>query len=173
MAIWQWDVWIVPRKEVAKRFDVIPDYMELDWFESIEWWNSVSKNDLIGFFSSILPDYYTPWAENTQSWGSDDGDRIQFMVEDGKITDVVIRVDLRYLNINFLHSLVNFADGHDFLFFPLESKRFIEPDLSYLLKEIRKSRKITFLHDPEKFFSDEKYLNSINKENRRRINKDD
>lgn len=173
MAIWQWDVWMVPRKEVEKRFDLIPDYLDLDWFESTQWWNTVSECELVAFFSSVLPIYPMPWAEHTRGWGSDNGNRMMLAVEDGKIADVVIRFDLSDFNINFLNSLVNFAEGNDFLFFSLESQKFIESNLADLLKEIKKSRKIVFLQDPEKFFADKKYLDAINKQNRRKINSED
>ncbi len=172
MAIWQWDVWIVPRKEVVERLSVIPEYMDQDWFETNEWWNTASETELVGFFDSLLPTYDTLWAKNTQSWGSDDGDRVELMTEDGKITDVVIRVDLRDLNINFLASLMIFSAASEYVFYSLESKKFIEPDLSELLNEIRNSRKMVFIRDPEKFFEDKNYLEKINIENRRKLDND-
>lgn len=169
MAIWQWDVWIVPRQEIIKHLSVIPQYMDLDWFESINWWSAVSKSELVSFFNSILPHYSTTWATHTQSWGSDNGDRIELEVENDKVIDVVIRVDLRHLNINLLNSLVTFSEKNNFLFFSLEFKKFSEPILQELLKEIKNSRKMVFLKEPEKFFNDNKYLDKINKENRRKL----
>ena len=88
MAIWQWDLWIVPRKEVERQFPIVPQYMDLDWFESIEWWNDVSENGLKSFFDKVLPNYHAPWAKDTQSWGSDDGDRVEVTIENGKITGI-------------------------------------------------------------------------------------
>lgn len=170
MALWQWDVWIVPRKEVIRIHSVMPEYMDQDWFESEDWWRLVSESELATFFNSVLPDYSTPWAKNTRSWGSDNGDRIELMVENGKITDVLIRVDLRNLNLDFLNSLVSFSKLHNFVFYSLESNRFIEPNLKELLGSIEKSRKIVFLKDPQKFFSDKKYLDAVDKENRRKLN---
>jgi hypothetical protein len=173
MAIWQWDVWIIPKTEVLKLFSTIPEFMDLDWFESVEWWNNVSKIKLKTTFESLLPNYDTPWAKNTQSWGSDEGDRIELRIEDEKIIDVVIRVDLRELNVNFLHSLVKFSEFNDFLFYSFESNKFIEPDSQKLLGEIKKSRKITFLQNPENFFEDKTYLDKINKENLGKLEKED
>ena len=172
MAVWQWDVWIVPKQEVAEHFSSVPQYMQIDWFESINWWNFVSKSKLIDFFNNVLPNYYTPWAKDTQSWGSDDGDRAELMIENDVITDVVIRVDLRNLNVDFLQSLINFCEKSEFLFFSLESGRFIEPDFDKLISEIKSSRKMIFVQDPKRFFEDKNYLNKINKENLRKIDEE-
>ena len=85
MAIWQFDIWLVPRGEVLKHTTVIPDYMDLDWFESIVWWDDVSREELIEFFNGLLAEYATPWAKDTRSWGSNDGDRIELETSDGRI----------------------------------------------------------------------------------------
>lgn len=171
MALWQWDVWIVPKKKVAELFDV-PKSMDLELFESTDWWTSVSKQELETFFDKSLRRYDTPWATDTKSWGSDDGDRIELMAEDATVRDVVIRIDLRDLNLELLSSLVLFARSKDFLFYSLETGKFIEPSLSDLIDEIGQSRKMKFVQDPKAFFEDETYLARIHEENLRRIEED-
>jgi len=145
--------------------------MDQDWFESVSWWKNVSVEDLSTYFTKILPEYHTPWAKNTRSWGTDDGNRIELIVEDGKAVDVSIRIDLRDIDLNLLYSLARFAASRDFLFYVLESSRFVEPNLESLLEEIKKSRKILFLESPEKFFDETKYLDKINNENRKLFDK--
>jgi hypothetical protein len=169
MAIWQWDVWIVPRDEVEKLIPVIPRHINLDWFESINWWKSVSEKEMVSFFDNILPVWDTPWAEFSQSWGSDNGDRITLAVEDGVVADIVIRLDLRNLNMNLINSLIKFCEKNKFMFFPLESKRFIEPNMQDLLNEIRNSKKMVFIEKPEKFFEDKDYLDGVNEENLKKL----
>jgi hypothetical protein len=171
MAIWQWDVWIVPRKELIKNFPVIPKYLELDWFESTEWWSAVNEDMLESFFDSLLPRYDTPWAEHSQSWGNTDEDRLTLMIENGKITDVEIRIDLRKLNMRLLDSLIDFCKNNDFLFFTLDTNKFIEPDLRELLENINSSRKMSFVKDPKVFFEEKNYLDKLNKEARRKYEK--
>ncbi len=172
MAIWQWDIWIIPRAEVLRHLRIIPTYIDQDWVESIEWWTTVAELELVLFFESLLPSYNTPWAKNTRSWGTDDGDRIELRVDEGMITEVAIRIDLRDLNLDFLSSIVDFSIGSDFLFYSLETNKLIEPDVGRLVDEIRKSRKALFLRDPDRFFDDSAYLDKIDKENRRKLNED-
>jgi hypothetical protein len=58
------------------------------------------------------------------------------------------------------------------LFYSFEFNQFIDPEFQKLLNEIRKSRKITYLTAPEKFFQDKTYLDKLNKENLRKLKKD-
>lgn len=171
MALWQWDVWLVPKKKAAELFEV-PKYMDLELFESTDWWSSVSKQELETFFDKSLCRYDTPWAKDTKSWGSDAGDRIELRVVDERVQDVVIRIDLRNLNLELLSSLVLFAQSKAFLFYALETEKFIEPSLSELIEDIRQSRKMKFVRDPKAFFKDETYLARIHEENLRRIEED-
>jgi hypothetical protein len=173
MAVWQWDVWLVPKEEITKHFQIIPQYMDLDWFESIDWWNAVSEKQMAAFFEGVLPDYFTPWAKNTRSWGSDLGDRVELTVHEGKITDMVIRIDLRNLNTDFLMSLLDLAEKKHFLFFSLESRKFIEPTAPKLFQEINNSRKMLFIKNPDEFFEDKTRFDKITKENLRKINEND
>lgn len=169
MAIWQWDVWIVPAETVSDLFETRPTYMDLEWFESVDWWKATPPAAVKKFFDSLLPHYHAPWAKNTDSWGSDDGDRVELTSENGRISGVFIRIDLRDLDAKFLASLVQFAAANDYLFYTLESSKFIAPDLSNLVNQIFESRKMSFLNDPEAFFlNNKKYFEAINKENLRR-----
>jgi hypothetical protein len=169
MALWQWDIWLVPRRTVFEQLSVVPSHMDLDWFESVDWWAGASEGDLISFSNSVLPVQDTPWAaKDTRRWGTDDGDEIMLVGDKGLLKNISIRIDLRSLNADFLSALTNFAKRNDFLFYSLESRKFIEPDLSELFGEIKKSRKVGFLQDPISFFQDKKYLEKIDKENRQK-----
>jgi hypothetical protein len=165
MAIWQWDLTLVPRYEVTQLFSSIPQYMDFDWFETIEWWKSISSDKMTGFFDGILPTYFTPWAKDTLSWGSDDGNRIQMSVELGNVKHLFIRIDLRSLNLSLLEFLTDFSSENGFLFFAFDTQKFIEPDLELVIDAIKNSRKMGFVNNPEKFFEDKRYLDDINKKN--------
>jgi hypothetical protein len=170
MALWQWDIWLVPRQTVVERLSVVPSHMDLDWFESVEWWAGATARDIISFFNSILPVEDAPWAaKNTRTWGTDDGDEIMLVTDQGQIKDISIRIDLRRLDANFLNSLISFAKGKDFIFYTLESRRFVKPVLGDVLNEIRNSRKIRFLQDPAAFFEDKEYIEKVNRENRKKL----
>ncbi len=150
-------------------FGSIPKYVELDWFDKIDFGNACHEAELSIFFDSVLPPYDSQWARNLLSWGSDDGNRIEITVIENTIKDIQIRVDLRCLDPTFLRLLVGYAERNDLLFFSIESQRFIEPHLPELMKEIENSRKAVFVRDSERFFKDRRYLDAINSENLKRI----
>lgn len=178
MAVWQWDLWLVPKSEVLNRFSTIPQYVDLDWFESIEWWNNVSAERLKNFFDTLLPRTSNSLDPDVLTWGNDDENtilliveenKIRLIIEDGKITDVSLRLDVRNLSQSFLDCLVDFAKQEDFLFFSLESNKFIKPEMSIFLENLQNSRAMLFATNPKQFFEDKNYLNKINKENRRKL----
>lgn len=169
MAVWQWDVWLVPENEVSHRFPIPPAFLEMEWFESVNWWRDLEESKLIRSFDKLLPVFPMPWAENTYGWGSEDGDRITLVIENDIVADISVRITLAQLNLDFVSHLVSFAKAEQMLFYPVESNRFIQPDLSLLLSEMRSSRKWTFVRDPERFFKDKRYLNSIQKRNLKKI----
>lgn len=150
---------MIPRKKVKEYFSVTPQYLAQNKFESMNWWDNIYKSRFVQFFDSTLPRYLMPWAKNTEAWGSDDGNRIMLGVENDKVTDVFIRIDVGRLDEVFVESLVSFAEKNDFLFFTLESGKFIEPNISDFLEQIRESRAMLFVENPEIFFEKIKKLN--------------
>lgn len=169
MALWQWDFWILPKDELQKKLPILPTHLDQDWFESTTHWESVSDVELIDFFDSILPRYETPWAANSQSWGSDQGNRIDLRTKDHIVLDLSIRLDLRKLDIKFLTSIIDFSQSTGFIIYALDDEKLIEPQLDELLMNIQASRKWLFVTDPDKFFADKEYLEAVDRENRRRL----
>ncbi|MBV6497450.1 MAG: hypothetical protein DYH05_08450 [Acidobacteria bacterium ACB1] len=166
MAVWQWGVWMVPRESILKRFERIPEYIDQDWFESVNWWAETDDEQIREFFDRILPRYYAPWAEYTEIWGDIDSDDVSLHVRDSIVADISIRVDLRHLNVEFLKALVNFARERSFVFVSYEFGRFISPSLRQMLDEINNSKKMLFIKNPSEFFKQSRYLEEINKKNR-------
>ncbi len=169
MAVWQWDLWLVPKSEVLKRFSTIPQYVDLDWFESIEWWNKISAENLKSFFDTLLPRTFNSLDKDILTWGTDDGNKVRLIIEDGKITDLFLRLDVRNLSQSLLDRIVDFTKQEDFLFFTLESNKFIEPEMPIFLENLQNSRAMLFTRNPKEFFEDKNYFNKINKENRRKL----
>lgn len=91
------------------------------------------------------------------------------MIEEKKITDVFIRIDARQVEDAFVKNLLDFAKRNDFLFFPLESNRFIDPERRSFISELKRSRAMLFAKAPDQFFNEKSYLDKINKSVRRRL----
>lgn len=169
MAVWQWDLWLVPKKQLLQHFPATPRYVDLDWFESIDWWNSVSESELATFFNSVLPYNEEKSTQISRRWGNDEQTCIRMMIEEKKITDVFIRIDARQVEDAFVKNLLDFAKRNDFLFFPLESNRFIDPERRSFISELKRSRAMLFAKAPDQFFNEKSYLDKINKSVRRRL----
>jgi hypothetical protein len=168
MAVWQWTVTIVPKTEVIDRFDLIPDFIDQDWFESIDWWVAIDEGVFVSFFNRILSEMDAPWAKNTRIWGDDARTDCSLTVESGVVTFVWIRIDLRTLYHPLIESFIEFAQHHRFVFYSIETGRFIEPDLQQVHDAIKSSRPMAFVTNPNKFFSDKRYLESLDSEARKK-----
>lgn len=156
MAVWQWDLWLVPKARILERFESIPQYLDEKWFESLDWWNGYEVR-IEPLLDSFLP------RLSESAWGAADGTVVRLSGEnDG--AEIFIRLDLHQPDPDFIRSLVDFAKENSLVFFTLESNLFIEPELQKFLCEARKSRAFRFLDDPEGFFRDYNYMNKINDE---------
>ena len=170
MALWQWDIWLVPQKKVINNFRTMPIYMDQDWFEAIDWWENISLSKLELFFDSLLFRDNDPRAsKDVKSWGRNGENEIFIVTQEEKITDVSIRLNVEKLNIEFVKAIVEFAENNDFVFFTLESNNFFRANLKNFLDELNKSKAALFVKDPEQFFESKNYLKKINKENRRKL----
>jgi hypothetical protein len=166
MAIWQWTICMVPKPAIINQFGEVPQQINLDSFEEVNWWKELSEKELVNFFSSILPDYPQPWAQFCQSWGSDNEDRITLGIDKDVVEDIEVRVDLRDLNINLLRSLISYCQRNNFLFYTIDTGVFIEPDFDLLLQTILNSRKMGYIENPNKFIEDKEHFDKMSAEMR-------
>ena len=104
MAVWQVEFAIVPRRALAaKHLVVLPQVMDADWW---------STERLPAGYSQQLAAIATPGSSRVaelQTWGEEDGNRVDVWSENGRATRMTARVDVRRLNARFGAMLLQFA----------------------------------------------------------------
>lgn len=104
MAVWQVDFAIVPRRALAARSRIaLPPVMDTNWW---------STDRLpAGYFEKLaaIAPQASAWAPELQTWGDDDGNRVDLWSENGKPARMTARVDVRRLDARFGAMLLQFA----------------------------------------------------------------
>ena len=104
MAVWQVEFAFVPRRALAAKPRVArPQVMDTDWW---------STERLPAAYAQQLAAIASPGSSGTaelQTWGEEDGNRVDVWSENGKATRMIARVDVRRLNTRFSAMLLQFA----------------------------------------------------------------
>ena len=153
MAVWQFDVILVPHAALAARLDEFASVEPIGWLTDTEraqpWWTD--RQPVPGVFSALdaLLARSTESADRIQ-WGTDDGNRVDVLLESGKIEEILVRIDLREPDTPFIDGITELAAnlGCDFV---TTDGSFGEADGPTLAMLIRNSRALRFVRDPMTF----------------------
>lgn len=104
MAVWQVEFAIVPRRALATTpRGSIAHVFDTDW-----WSTERLPSEYTQQLAAIAPAGSPPTAER-QSWGPEDGNRVDVWFENGKAARMTARVDVRRLDAKFGAMLLQFA----------------------------------------------------------------
>jgi hypothetical protein len=104
MAVWQVDFAIVPRRALATKPGVpISELMDVDWWSADRLPSGYVQQ--LGTIAAIG----SSWTAELQTWGQEDGNRIDVWSENGKPVRMIARVDVRRLDAKFGALLLQFA----------------------------------------------------------------
>jgi hypothetical protein len=147
MAIWQVEFAIVPRRALAARPSVaVPRLMETDWW----------SNELLpAGYSQQLAAIVAPGASSApeqQSWGEEEGNRVEIRVENGRATRMTARVDVRRLDARFGAMLLQFARVADAVLVRQDGV-VIEPTVGAFGAALRTSKAWRYASDPAAHFA--------------------
>lgn len=152
MALWQFDVLLVPRSKLNNEFGRIPEYLTEEVLDSVDWWDnhSLTEDDerLIASFAFPRP----TWDQSIKSWGEEDGNRIDIYREGGQIAEVFARLDARANDPVFLSGLVSLANHWGCVLIP-EGLQVLPPLESELKIALENSRARRFVVDPAQYFN--------------------
>lgn len=154
MAVWQFDLHMIPRDAVIRMFSQVPTHLEMKRPQDVDWWigSEIPIGDLRRRFSTLLPQAES-WADNIEIWGKDDSDRIDLVAENETVAGVFVRVDLRQPLRTFPAGLVAVARELGCVLLT-EQCEILEPEEGALIDAIRKSPAARFVSNPQKFFHD-------------------
>ena len=104
MAVWQVDFAIVPRRAFAKHPRVaVRELLDTNWWSAERFPSGFSQQ-----LAAIAPAGSTGTAER-QTWGEQDGNRIDVWFENGRATRMNASVDVRRLDAKFGAMLLQFT----------------------------------------------------------------
>lgn len=90
------------------------------------------------------------WSRNVEWWGSEDGDRIDVLLERGWPMEGLIRIDLREPNAEFIDAVLGFAADAGCRLLD-EHGREIEPAVGEFMLALRGTRAFRFVEDPIRY----------------------
>jgi hypothetical protein len=147
MAVWQVEFAIVPRRVLATKSRV-PLAQVLD----TDWWRTES---LPSGYSQQLAAIAAPGSSSAaelQTWGPEDGNRVDVWSENGRATRMTARVDVRRLDAKFSAMLLQFARVADAVLVRRDGV-VIEPVVGAFGAALRTSEAWRYASDPAAHFS--------------------
>jgi hypothetical protein len=147
MAIWQVDFAIVPRRALATK-PPVPLSQVLD----TDWWSNERLPDGYSRELAAIAPAGSSRASDLQSWGEQDGNRIDVWFENGKAARMVARVDVRRLDARFGAMLLQFARVADAVLVRGDGL-IVEPLVGAFGSALRTSTAWQYATDPAAYFA--------------------
>lgn len=182
MAIWQFQLVIIPRKEILEKFGKIPHALKIDYEERTEHYH-LKKEGLIEEEDEFSDALTQDWWSSTKiqpieiihqidkkvrranygrdtfvNWkfnnGKIDNDASMSINEEtGMIEEIRFRADLREEKLKFLKEMIEMAKKYDWLLMDMKGN-LVEPNFEEVARLIKISNSFKFLKDPLKFLTD-------------------
>lgn len=156
MAIWQFWITFVPRKNLIDRFGDIPRDIDADviWSENLE--SGVDlPNNYEDFLSCLGKMERLKWTPECYNWGDyDNGTHISIDFQDKSKISVDARFHVGEWNEEFAKKVLEFAVLCDCLLLT-KNENIIEPDLDLFIEEMKNSNSYRFCKNPVEYLQSE------------------
>ena len=147
MAIWQVEFAIVPRRALATTPRVpIADVLDANWWSAERLPSGYSQQ-----LAAIAP-VGSSWTKELQTWGQEDGNRVDVWLENGKPVRMIARVDVRRLDAKFGAMLLQFARIADAVLVRRDGL-VVEPLVGAFGTALRSSTAWQYASDPAAFLA--------------------
>ncbi len=155
MAIWQFQLLLIPRERVVCDLGAPEARMSREQWDTTDWWSQHQPPADFQFrIAAVLPAYKS-WSPDILMWGSEDSNRIHVCLDDTheRIEEVSIRVDLRQPWQQFARAIADLAQHTDCVIAVWPHRTF-EPSLDRLMTEIAGSESARFVRAPREYFEE-------------------
>lgn len=165
MALWQYDTYVLPRREVGAHLvsNLLTRKLNKDvretLIDTIIWEETIKADEAISYIDASLT-RTSGWNESTKYWGPNDGSCIQISLPDGKISEIRVRFDLRSIDTAFINFVVDFASRIDGVFVGEDGQLF--ENIDGLKSALANSNAYAFVLDPKEYLrllADNNHLN--------------
>ena len=148
MAAWQVDFYLVPRAAIGAAATILTPG-ELD---STDWWAVAAFPADYQRRLDVVASRGQSRTAQLQTWGPEDGNRIEVASEDGRVQSVIIRVDVRRLDSKFGAALIDFIRKLGALLVRRDGL-IVEPTIAAYAGALRGSNAWRFANDPAAFLA--------------------
>jgi hypothetical protein len=142
MAAWQVGFYIIPRRALPAR-----GKMDSSNLDGTAWWaTDALPSDYqrrLGAVAAVGPSS----SAEVQTWGSEDGNRIDVSSEDGRVSAIMARVDVRRLDSKFGAALLQFVRTAGAVLVRSDGL-VVEPTIAAYAASLRSSDAWRFSNDP-------------------------
>ena len=155
MAVWQYELLLIPRERVIHDFGTLEAHMSAEQWDDTDWWSQHQPPpDFQIRIAAVVPAYQS-WTPAILMWGAEDSDRIHVCLDDAhqRIEEISIRLDLRRPFQQFAHAICDLARYADGAFASLPHHTF-EPSFERLMSEIAGSESARFVRAPLKYLEE-------------------
>ena len=131
MGLWQHEFSLVPRKGLLTELGHIPQQLEADLWDSIDWWQHCPFQDGIPDLFDRLLQETSFLSKETGLWGNINSDFLWIEYDDLAIARIDVRLDLREPFTPFMNRLLSLVQEFDWLFVS-EDLQLLEPQAEKL-----------------------------------------
>jgi len=152
MASWQCDFHLVPRGELRTGSGGLPEFIASGRARETRWWR---RSRLPADYRERLGALAAPghsWSHDLQTWGREEGSRVDVWSEQGRVQSVFARVDVRAPDRRFVGGLADFARAADAVLVRYDGL-VVEPTLPEVEAALGSSRAARFVEDPEAYLT--------------------
>jgi hypothetical protein len=147
MAAWQVDFSIVPRRALAAtQLAGQPVTADADW-----WTAEGPPTGYQGQLAGVASPASSP-SSDRQTWGTEDGNRVDVWSVNGRVTTITARVDVRRLDSKFGAMLLQFARTANAVLVRRDGL-VVEPLVGAFAAALRSSTAWQFANDPTAFLA--------------------
>jgi hypothetical protein len=153
MAIWQFDLHLIPRRKLLACFGEIPAHLERDRWENTDlasWDAHLLPDGSVTLLDAVLPRMEQHWCRTVAAWGSYEGNCVEISRKDHRIEGFSVRLDLRDLDGHFPTVVCKISFLSD-CYLLTEDLRLIPPQVERLLEELKQSHACRFVADPQEW----------------------
>lgn len=158
MAVWQFNVALVPRGWIDSGGDVA-DLFGQEGFDPAMAWRQYDDARLEGVLSRVLSRGRS-WHPELTSWGNAETDDIQLWRTDKYVESIHVRFDLRKPNMTLFREVVEIARELALVIVVVEARNVVPADTQRLLRAAAESEAALFSVDPASFLLQAKAANA-------------
>ena len=142
MAAWQVDFYIIPRRALLSRGKLVSS--DLD---ATPWWATDTLPPDYQRRLSVVASAVPSSSAEVQTWGPEDGNRIDVWSEDNRVSAMMARVDVRRLDSKFGAALLQFVRTANAVLVRSDGL-VVEPTIAAYAAALRNSDAWKFSNDP-------------------------